>query len=393
MADEVILTTDSRPYKSLITDVGNAKMAQAILEGRKVNIVEMRLGDGGGSYYLPTVEQTALVNEVWSGEIANKSISDFSPNIIAVKAVIPSSVGGFTVREAGLFDDDGDLIAVCNMPEIAKATLPEGISSNLDIVMNILLSNTDAVEFVINSTLDPASRDDLEQAVAAVKEETAQALEEHNADSSAHAKAIKATVQSMVASGELAAGGSQAAVSEITIPAEGWQNVGTVNGTTEDADGDGEAGTDGSESGGLYLDIAVEGVTEDMIPLLFIYQADLETARQCGFSTSVRTLEGVVRVYSQAAPASAIRATLALFGSGGTASGGGSYILQAATATTLGGVKVGDGLSVTEDGTLSVDATNLSEEAAAALVEATTESDENVEQMLDETFAVDRSGE
>lgn len=380
MADEVILTTDSRPYKSLITDVGNAKMAQAVLEGRKVNIVEMRLGDGGGSYYLPTVEQTALVNEVWSGEIANKSISELSPNIIAVKAVIPSSVGGFTVREAGLFDDDGDLIAVCNMPEIAKATLPDGISSSLDIVMNILLSNTDALEFVINPTLDPASRDDLEQAIA-----------EHNADGNAHTKAIKAAVQSMVESGELAAGGSQAAAREITIPAEGWANVGT-GGIADGADGETE--TDGSESGGLYLDIAVEGVTADMIPNLYIYQADLETARQCGFSTSVRTLDGVVRVYAQNAPSAAIRATLALFGTGGSIGGtSGSYNLPTATATTLGGVKVGDGLSVTEDGTLSVDASNLSEEATAALVEATTESDEGTEQMLDETFAVDRSGE
>ncbi len=176
MANEIILTTDSRPYKSLITDIGNAKMTRAILEGRKVNIVEMRLGDGGGSYYMPATAATTLVNEVWTGEIASKTINEASPNIIAVKTVIPSTVGGFTIREASLHDDEGDMIAVCNMPEIAKATLPDGISSSLDIVMNILLSNVDAVEFVINPTLDPASREDLAQAMAA-----------HNADPNAHA--------------------------------------------------------------------------------------------------------------------------------------------------------------------------------------------------------------
>ncbi len=171
MANEIIVTTDSRPYKSLITDIGNAKMTRAVLEGRKVNIVEMRLGDGGGSYYLPTTAATALVNEVWTGEIASKTINKATPNIISVKAVIPPSVGGFTIREAALFDDEGDMIAVCNMPDIAKATLPDGISSSLDIVMNILLSNVDAVEFVINPTLDPASRDDLALAVAELRKE------------------------------------------------------------------------------------------------------------------------------------------------------------------------------------------------------------------------------
>ena len=145
MANEIIISSDSRPYKSLITDIGTAKMANAALEGRKVNIVEMHLGDGGGTYYMPTTDATALVNEVWTGEIASKTINEASPNIIAVKTVVPSNVGGFTVREAGLFDDEGDLIAVCNMPDIGKATLPEGISSSIDIVMNILLTNVDAV--------------------------------------------------------------------------------------------------------------------------------------------------------------------------------------------------------------------------------------------------------
>lgn len=183
MANEIIISSDSRPYKSLITDIGTAKMANAALEGRKVNIVEMHLGDGGGTYYMPTTDATALVNEVWTGEIASKTINEASPNIIAVKTVVPSNVGGFTVREAGLFDDEGDLIAVCNMPDIGKATLPEGISSSIDIVMNILLTNVDAVNFVINPTLDPASREDVAEAVAA-----------HNASPTAHPNLAGAAV-------------------------------------------------------------------------------------------------------------------------------------------------------------------------------------------------------
>ena len=78
MANEIIISKDTRPYKSLITDIGNAKMTLAVLEGRKVNIIEMRLGDGGGAYYMPTSEATSLVNEVWVGEIASKSINEAS---------------------------------------------------------------------------------------------------------------------------------------------------------------------------------------------------------------------------------------------------------------------------------------------------------------------------
>jgi hypothetical protein len=411
MAEEIIVTTDSRPYKSIITDIGNAKMAQAILEGAKVNIVEMRLGDGGGAYYMPTTAATALVNEVWSGEIANKSISDLSPNIIAVKAVIPSSVGGFTIREAGLFDDDGDLIAVCNMPEIAKATLPDGISSKLDIVMNILLSNTEAVEFVINPTLDPASMDDLTAAIEA-----------HNADPNAHGGDI--------------GGGSKATVIDIVIPKDGWAAVGSQSaGTTEEPeDGDDATGSqsgDNVESGGMYVDIPIEGVTADMYPDLAIYQADLETARLCGFSTAVRTIDGALRVYAQTEPSADMRATLKLVGASdsmptgstgsstttGTATVSAASIGDGLTYTSDGkiAVKTGDGLAIDDDGAVAVTGTTMteetttalaeaivaSEESKAALVEALTESDdtktalagavtetdENAAAMIDEVFA------
>lgn len=378
MADEIIVTTDSRPYKSMITDIGNAKMAQAILEGRKVNIVEMRLGDGGGSYYMPTTAATALLNEVWRGEIANKAISDLSPNIIAVKAVIPSSVGGFTVREAALYDDDGDMIAVCNMPEIAKATLPDGISSKLDIVMNILLTNVEAVEFVINPTLDPASMDDVAAAIAA-----------HNAAPDAHNGAV---------------GGAKATALDITIPKDGWAAVTSASPGDNADGGDGEetgadAGTSTADSGepggGMYVDIAIEGMTADMFPELSIYPADMETARLCAFSTSVRTMAGALRVYAQTAPAADMRATLKLTAASGTMPSGGSS--GSAGAASIGNgltydadgnlaVKAGDGLTFDDQGALSVDAATLSDETVQALTEKMTETDEAAAAMIDEAY-------
>ena len=247
-ANEIIISSDSRPYKSLITDIGNAKMARAVLEGQKVNVVKMRLGDGGGAYYMPTSDAVDLVNQVWEGEIASKTINEASPNIIAVKTVIPSSVGGFTVREAGLFDDEGDMIAVCNMPDIGKATLPEGISTSIDIVMNILLTNVDAVDFVINPTLDPASREDVEDAVNAHNDDPAAhpnlagaAVEAHNESTTAHP-----TTAAHIRSMEQTLNGSETLTGEAdptvdTVGKKGQHYINTKSGKewecTEIADG------------------------------------------------------------------------------------------------------------------------------------------------------------
>ena len=115
--------TDQTEYGTIITTQGAAIIADCILNGKKLPIVEAAAGDGGGEATTPTPGQTALVNERWRGEIAGKSLSPTTPNMIDVKVVIEDSVGGFTIREMGLYSDTGVLIAVCNTPatEIGRA--------------------------------------------------------------------------------------------------------------------------------------------------------------------------------------------------------------------------------------------------------------------------------
>ena len=115
--ENVVVTKQDRKYKTLVTDIGKEKMTNAILNGKKVNVVMAAVGDGGGSYYLPTADMTALVHEVWRGAIASKEINSKSSNMVDVKFVLPGTVGGFTAREAALIDDEGDMIAVCNLPD------------------------------------------------------------------------------------------------------------------------------------------------------------------------------------------------------------------------------------------------------------------------------------
>lgn len=119
--ENVVVTKQDRKYKTLVTDIGKEKMTNAILNGKKVNVVMAAVGDGGGSYYLPTADMTALVHEVWRGAIASKEINSKSSNMVDVKFVLPGTVGGFTAREAALIDDEGDMIAVCNLPDTEKA--------------------------------------------------------------------------------------------------------------------------------------------------------------------------------------------------------------------------------------------------------------------------------
>lgn len=152
---------------------------------------------------------------------------------------------------------------------------------------------------------------------------------------------------------------------EIIIPKEGW-------GT----------GAEDITAGMLYIDILQEDVTADMVPVVSLYPSHASMAKECGMSATARTLEGGIRFYSERAPDAEIHAALTLLlASSGRASGGGmgaDYILPAATETRLGGVKVGKGIEVSKDGTISVDSEGLLDGMGA--------SKSDVEEMLNEVF-------
>ncbi len=176
MANEVTVVTSNRRFKTLVTDVGNVKSANAVLNGKKVNIVTAVIGDGNGAYYSPTSDQTALRREVWRGDIANKAINEKSANMYDVRIVLDGSVGGFTVREVGLLDDEGDLIVIANTPDTPKAVLEDGILAPLTIVLHVVFTNTEVIEFTVNPSVD------------SVDYETMQTeFKKHNADLNAHA--------------------------------------------------------------------------------------------------------------------------------------------------------------------------------------------------------------
>ncbi len=178
-----------KTYGTIITTAGAAIIAECILKGEKLNIKEAAAGDGGGAYYVPTVDQAALINEKWRGDIASAERSASTPNMIDVKIVIDDDVGGFTVREMGLFDEDGTLIAVCNTPDTEKVAIEGGISGKLTMVMHIIVADASVVTFTINPSLDTVSRADLDAA-----------LSEHNSSGTAHSD-IRAAIRTKMDEG------------------------------------------------------------------------------------------------------------------------------------------------------------------------------------------------
>ncbi len=161
----------SSKYYAIVTDLGTNKMLRAIKEGKKVNVTNIAVGDGEGEYYKPTAEMTALKNELWRGEVNSCRISEESENLLIIESVIPSDAGGFTVREMAAFDDEGEMIAICNTPDTQKVRVSDGVAHELKLAIEVALSNTDSVQLIIDPNVVTATKKDIEELRIAFEKE------------------------------------------------------------------------------------------------------------------------------------------------------------------------------------------------------------------------------
>lgn len=160
-----------RTYGTVVTDTGTRLGVIAVQTGTKVNITTLAVGDGGGSYYQPVPAQAELKNQTWSGAVKSVSINEDSPNMIDVVAVIPSDVGGFTIREMAALTEEGQAFAICNTPDTEKVIIASGAAGEVEVTMHIEYSNTGIISFIIDPNVVTATKKDLEK---------------HNADPAAH---------------------------------------------------------------------------------------------------------------------------------------------------------------------------------------------------------------
>ncbi|MDA5488489.1 phage tail protein [Yersinia kristensenii] len=157
-------------YFAILTNQGAARLANAAALGTTLKITHMSVGDGGGKAVTPNPEQTTLINEVRRGVVNMLSIDPQNINQIIVEQVIPENEGGWFIREIGLFDSEGMLIAVANCPETYKPLLQEGSGRTQTIRMILIVSSASAVELKIDPSVVLATRQHVDNKIIEVKQ-------------------------------------------------------------------------------------------------------------------------------------------------------------------------------------------------------------------------------
>lgn len=173
-------------YYAVLTNVGAAKLANATALGAQVEITQMAVGDGNGALPTPNPAQTALVHELRRAPLNSLSIDPNNTNQIIAEQVIPEDVGGWWIREIGLFDKDGDMIAVANCAETYKPQLQEGGGRVQVVRMILIVSSTAAVTLKIDPSVVLATRQYVDDQIIQVKAYVDQQLAAHVAAADPH---------------------------------------------------------------------------------------------------------------------------------------------------------------------------------------------------------------
>jgi len=145
-------------FRTLHTTLGLAAMAQAEATGTPVTLTEMAVGDGNGNPVTPTESQTTLVRELFRATINRVFQSPTEPNRFTAELVIPASTGGFVLREVGVFDADGSLFAVGNLPDTYKPVDSEGAFADTVVRLEFMVTNADVVTLQIDPNVAVATQ-------------------------------------------------------------------------------------------------------------------------------------------------------------------------------------------------------------------------------------------
>jgi hypothetical protein len=159
----------SAKFYTLLTEIGAAKLASAAALGVPLKITQMAVGDGGGVLPTPSAQQTALVSEKRRASLNMLYIDPQNSSQIIAEQVIPETEGGWWIREVGLFDDTGALIAVGNCPESYKPQLAEGSGRTQTVRMVLITSSTENITLKIDPAVVLATRKYVDDKVLELK--------------------------------------------------------------------------------------------------------------------------------------------------------------------------------------------------------------------------------
>ncbi|HCK8320216.1 TPA: phage tail protein [Salmonella enterica] len=156
-------------YYAILTNQGAARLANATMLGSKLNLTQMAVGDANGVLPTPDPAQTKLINQKRIAPLNLLSVDPNNQSQIIAEQIIPESEGGFWIREIGLYDDEGVLIAVANCPETYKPQLQEGSGRTQTIRMILVVTNTEAITLKIDPSVVLATRKYVDDEVLELK--------------------------------------------------------------------------------------------------------------------------------------------------------------------------------------------------------------------------------
>ncbi|HEM8624476.1 TPA: phage tail protein [Citrobacter amalonaticus] len=170
-------------YFAILTNQGAARLANAAALGTKLNLTQMAVGDANGTLPTPDPAQTKLINQKRIAPLNLLTVDPDNTSQIIAEQIIPENEGGFWIREIGLYDDNGILIAVANCPETYKPQLQEGSGRTQTIRMILIVSSTSSITLKIDPSVVLATRKYVDDKVIEVKTYADDLMKKHvNAD-------------------------------------------------------------------------------------------------------------------------------------------------------------------------------------------------------------------
>ncbi|HBW3234688.1 MULTISPECIES: phage tail protein [Klebsiella/Raoultella group] len=169
----------AKKYTAYFTEAGLEKLAAAAISGEKVGFSEMAVGDGNGILPLADKTRSTLINELFRSQLNSLKVQDAEKNVISAEMIIPPEAGGFTIREAALFDDEGECLAMASVPETYKPLLAEGSGRFTVVRIWLAVSSTEDIELVVDSGIVLATTEDIITVSNEVKDYTDSQLSGH----------------------------------------------------------------------------------------------------------------------------------------------------------------------------------------------------------------------
>ncbi|WP_116339455.1 phage tail protein [Enterobacter cloacae] len=178
-------------YFAILTNQGAARLANAAALGTRLNLTQMAVGDANGTLPTPDPSQTKLINQKRIAPLNLLNVDPANTSQIIAEQIIPENEGGFWIREIGLYDDEGILIAVANCPESYKPQLQEGSGRTQTIRMILIVSSTSAITLKIDPSVVLATRQYVEDKAIEVKAYADNMLAAHLAAADPHTQYLK----------------------------------------------------------------------------------------------------------------------------------------------------------------------------------------------------------